>query len=106
MVPYVIRPTRALCGQEAQTHNNRVLQRLQAVLFLACVDDEQEDGRGPRGAGETVFDGGAVRVQLGRDLVSRDVLVVHGKLVAVEAEGTYPHTGAHIDLAGDLSMAN
>jgi hypothetical protein len=93
-------------GQQAQAHNDRVLQRLQAILFLACVDDEQEDGRRPRGGGETILDGSAVRVQLEGDLVGRDVLVLHGKLVPVETEGTYPDTGAHVDLAGESSMAN
>lgn len=38
-------------------------------------------------------------MQLGRDLVGRDVLVVRGQLVALEAEGAYPLAGAHVDLA-------
>jgi hypothetical protein len=93
-------PHQGVRGQQTQAHDDRVFQRLQAVLLLACVDDEQENRGEPRGSGKTVFDGGAVRVQFGRDLVGGDVLVMHGKLVAIEAEGTYPDAGAHIDLAG------
>lgn len=89
---------KGVCGQQAQAHDDGVLERLQAVLLLARVDDENEDGSASRGLGEAVLDGGTARVQLGRDLFLGDVLVVWRELVAVEAERAYPDAGAHIDL--------
>lgn len=47
--------------EQAQAHDDRVLEGLQAVLLLACVDDKNEDGkngRACRSTGNAVFDGG------------------------------------------------
>ena len=85
--------------QQAQAHDDRVLERLQAVLLLARVHDEQEDrGRGGR-ARQAVLDGGAAGVELWGDLLGGDVLVVRREGVALQTEGAYPHPRAHINLA-------
>jgi len=93
-------------GQQAQAHDDGVLEGLQAVLLLARVHAEEEDGRVRGRLGQAVLDGGAVRVQLGGDLLGGDVLVVRRQLVAVEAEGAYPLAGAHVDLAGVCQYRN
>lgn len=85
--------------EQAQAHDDRVLERLQTVLLLASVDDEQEDRWRRCGAREAVFDGCAAGVKLWWDLLGRDVLVVRWQSVSLQTERTYPHPGAHIDLA-------
>jgi hypothetical protein len=89
--------------EQAQAHDDRVLERLQAVLLLASVDDEQEDRRRGGWARKAVLDGCAAGVQLWGDLLCRDVLVVRRQGVSLQTEGTYPHPGAHVDLAGTES---
>jgi hypothetical protein len=84
--------------EQAQAHDDRVLERLQAVLLLACVHDEYEDRRGLDRLRKAVLDGSAVCVQLWGYLLLRDVLVVRREVVTVETEGAYPHAGAHVDL--------
>jgi hypothetical protein len=68
-------------GKKRQTHNERVLHGLQAVIFLASIDDKDEDrGSGGRSC-QLVLDGCALRVEFGGYRVLRDVLVVRGKRI-------------------------
>jgi hypothetical protein len=68
----------SVCWEQTQAHDNGILQRLQAVLLLASVYDEDEDRWGQNGLRKSVLDGGAARMQLGWDLLLGDVLVVRG----------------------------
>jgi hypothetical protein len=64
--------------KQAQAHDDRVLERLQAILFLACVDNKHKNGGRRCWSSKAIFNGGAVWVQLGGYLLGRDVLVVWG----------------------------
>lgn len=89
----------SILWEQAQAHNNRVLERLQAVLFLAGIDHEQKDGWRRGWARKAVFDRRATGVQLWGNLLSGDVFVVRWQGVSLQTERTYPHPGAHVDLA-------
>ena len=88
-----------ILGQQAQTHDQRVLQSLETLLLLANIDHIEEDGRGRGGSGEPILDRGVGGVQLWRDRIRGDVLVVRRERVPGQAEGTDPKPGANIDLA-------
>lgn len=92
--------------QQAQAHDDRVLQRLQAVLLLASVDNEEENRRRRGGAREAVLDRCAAGVKLWRNLLGGDVLVVRRQSVSLQTEGAYPHPCAHVDLAEILSASH
>jgi len=85
--------------QQAERHDDRVLESLQTILLLTCVDDEDEDRGNGGGSSESVLDGGARGVQLWRNGVLRDVLVVRWQTIALQTEGADPYPGAHVDLA-------
>lgn len=89
-----------MLGQEAQAHDERLLEGSQAVLLLARIDDIEEDRGGGGGPRESVLDGGVGGVQLGRDRILGDVLVVWREGIPRKTEGADPQTGAHINLAG------
>lgn len=85
--------------QKAQGHDDRVLERFQAVLFLACVYDEQEDWRGRRRLRQPVFDSRAAWVKLRWDSMLGDILVVRWEVVALKTEWTDPYPRPHVHLA-------
>jgi predicted trehalose synthase len=88
----------SVCREQTQAHDDRVLERLQAVLLLTCVYDEDKNRRGQDGLRKSVLDSGAARMQLWGDLLLGDVLVVRGEIVTVQAEGAYPYACAHVNL--------
>lgn len=89
----------SVLGQKAQAHDQRLLEGSQAVLLLAHINDIKED-RGARcRSREPVLDSRVRRVQLGRDRIGGDVLVMGRQRVARKAKGASPETSADIDLA-------
>lgn len=90
---------KSILREKAQAHDDRVLERLQTVLFLASINNEEKDGRRGRWSRESVLDGGIAWVQLRRNLFGGDVLVVLRKTVSLHAERTLPDLCAHVDLA-------
>lgn len=90
--------------EQAQAHNNGILECLQAVLLLASIDNEKEDRRVLGRVGQAVLDGRAAGVQLGWNLFSRNVLVVGRELISLKTEWAYPDTCAHINLAGHCQL--
>jgi hypothetical protein len=92
-------------GKQAQAHDDGVLERLQTVLLLACVDHEQKNrGRRCRSR-QSIFDGGTVGVELGGHGILRDVLVMRRQRVSLKTERTDPEACSHIDLATLLSAS-
>lgn len=85
--------------QEIQARDQGFLEGRQAVLFLAGIDDVEEDGRARSRSGELVLDGGMRRVQLQGDALGGDVFVVRGKAVPRQAEGADPDACSNVDLA-------
>ena len=95
-----------ILGEQAQAHDDGVLESLQAILLLAGIHDEQENrGRGS-GPVEAVLDGSAAWVELRGDGFLGDVLVVGWERVPGQAEGAYPLPRAHINLTGEKLVAD
>jgi hypothetical protein len=89
--------------EQTQAHDDRILQSLKTILLLTRIHQEQKDGRRWRGSSQSVFDRGAVGVELGRDVMIVDVLVVRWKSVSLKTERANPKTSPDIDLAAVLS---
>jgi len=85
--------------QQTERHDDGILEGLQAILLLTCVDNEDEDWGHGSGSGQSVLDGGAGRVQLWGDGVLGNVLVVRWQAVTLQTEGADPYPCAHVDLA-------
>ena len=94
----------AIRRQEAKRHDDRILERLQAILLLASVDDKDEDGRNWCWSSKPVFDGGATGVELGWYLLFGDVSVVWREVVTLQAKRANPYPSAHVDLADKGSV--
>lgn len=90
----------SILRQEAEAHNQGLLESSQAVFLLARIDDIEEDGWARSRSRQPVFDGRVGWVQLGGDGISGDILVVRRERVPREAEGADPEASAHVDLAG------
>ena len=88
-----------MLGEQAETHDERLLQGSQAILLLTGVDDIKKNRRAGDRARQPILDRGIRRVELGRDGVGGDVLVVGRKRISGKAEGAYPETSTHVDLA-------
>lgn len=86
-------------GKEAQTHDKRFLEGSQTVIFLAKIDNIEEDGRGRGRSGQPIFDSCICRVQFGGNGVLRDVFVVRGERVSRQAKRADPNPSANVDLA-------
>ncbi len=89
----------SMVRQEIQARDQGLLEGRQAVLFLAGIDDVEEDGRARSRSGELVLDGGVGRVQLEGNALGGDVFVVRGKAVPRQAEGADPDACPNVDLA-------
>jgi hypothetical protein len=85
--------------QNRQAQDEGILHGLQAVIFLASVDDENENRRSGGGPCQLVLDCRARRVELWWYRVLRDVLVMRRKRVARETEGANPDSCADVDSA-------
>lgn len=88
--------------QQRQAQNERILNSLQTVLFLASVDDKEEDGGSWGWPRQLIFDGCALRVELRGYCVLRDILVMRGQWVAHQTERTDPDPGTNINRAVEL----
>lgn len=85
--------------EEAERDDDALLEGLEVVVLEARVDDKEEDGRDLGGARQGVLDRGVLWQELGGQVRGRDVLVVRGEGVALEAEGADPQLAADVDLA-------
>lgn len=87
--------------QKRQAHDERVLERLQAVILLASVHDIHKDRGGGRSS-QLILDRSTRRVELGGYRVLRDVLVVRREGVTHQTEGTNPDPRADVDGANTM----
>lgn len=76
--------------EQAQADDDSILQSLEVVVVKASVDDVKEDGRNLRRPRQGVLDRSVFRQQFGGQIVGRDIFVVRGKRVALQAEGADP----------------
>src|ERR1700709_1859341 len=65
--------------QQGQAHDERILEGLQTVIFLAGIHNVEEDWGGRGRACQLILDGGARGVQLWGYCVFRNILIVRRK---------------------------
>lgn len=85
-------------GQQTQANDQSLSQSLELVLVDTGIDHVKEDGWDLGRSRKGVFDSGVLRQQLGRQVGSRDILVVRRERVSLKTEWTDPELSTDVNL--------
>ena len=94
--------------QQVQAHDERFPEGLEAVVLVAGIDKVKKDWRSGRRSGHPVLDRRVEMVELARDGLVRDVLVMRWQRVPSQTERTYPQSASwlHMTEAGSASSSS